>query len=80
MRGLNFLLQANVPDLDEGAFRLLWEKGRERDGILGATREGPHRDDFELRLTVGGAREYGSDGQQRGLCQVLRLAQSAVLS
>lgn len=74
--GPELLLQANVPDLDEGAFRLLWEKGRERDGILGATREGPHRDDFELRLTVGGAREYGSDGQQRGLCVALRLAQA----
>ncbi|MGC6455525.1 MAG: DNA replication/repair protein RecF [Coraliomargaritaceae bacterium] len=74
--GPELFFKANVTNSGEEAFRLLWEKGRERDSILGSTREGPHRDDFELRLTVGGAREYGSDGQQRALCVALRLAQA----
>ncbi|RPG86378.1 MAG: DNA replication and repair protein RecF [Coraliomargarita sp. TMED73] len=74
--GPELFFKANVTDSDAEAFRLRWEEGREQDGILGATRQGPHRDDFELRLTVGGAREYGSDGQQRALCVALRLAQA----
>lgn len=48
---------------------------RKRDSILGATQKGPHRDDFAIGLEVGGARDYASDGQQRGLCVALRLAQ-----
>lgn len=74
--GPELLFKANVTDSGEEAFRELWERERERDSILGSTRHGPHRDDFELRLTVGGAREYGSDGQQRALCVALRLAQA----
>lgn len=59
----------------EGYLRVLRE-GRERDRILGATQRGPHRDDFLLSLKDGGAREYASDGQQRGLCVALRIAQA----
>lgn len=51
--------------------------GRERDKILGATQRGPHRDDFSLSISTGGAREYASDGQQRGLCVALRIAQAS---
>ncbi len=54
-------------------------ESRERDRLLGATQAGPHRDDFHLSLHVGGAREYGSDGQQRGLCVALRIAQARML-
>lgn len=50
---------------------------RQRDTILGATQKGPHRDDLEMALKVGGAKEYASDGQQRGLCVSLRIAQAA---
>lgn len=74
--GPELSFKPNVTECGDAAFRLLWEQGRERDSILGSTRHGPHRDDFELRLTVGGAREYGSDGQQRALCVALRLAQA----
>ncbi len=74
--GPELSFKPDVTEPDEEAFRLLWERSRERDGILGSTRHGPHRDDFELRLSVGGAREYGSDGQQRALCVALRLAQA----
>jgi len=45
--------------------------------VIGATQRGPHRDDFNLSLNVGGAREYASDGQQRGLCVALRIAQAS---
>lgn len=51
---------------------------RPRDIILGATQKGPHRDDLEMALQVGGAKEYASDGQQRGLCVSLRIAQAAL--
>ena len=61
---------------DEEQVRRFLHEGRERDAILGSTQKGPHRDDFEFRLGVGGAREYASDGQQRGLCVALRIAQA----
>ena len=51
---------------------------RKRDEILGSTQKGPHRDDFGLALQIGGAREYASDGQQRGLCVALRIAQACL--
>ncbi|MGB1128063.1 MAG: DNA replication/repair protein RecF [Opitutales bacterium] len=55
-------------------------RARNRDEILGSTQRGPHRDDFGLALQVGGAREYASDGQQRGLCVALRIAQACLFS
>lgn len=60
------------------AFRHLYAENRNKDRLLGATQKGPHRDDYALNLAVGGAKEYGSDGQQRGLCVALRMAQAAV--
>ena len=59
------------------AFRRLYAENRNKDRLLGATQKGPHRDDYALNLSVGGAKEYGSDGQQRGLCVALRIAQAA---
>ena len=58
--------------------RMLYEN-RERDTIVGSTQRGPHRDDFHLSLSIGGAKEYASDGQQRGLCVALRIAQACLL-
>ena len=58
-------------------FRRLYAENRNKDRLLGATQKGPHRDDYALNLSVGGAKEYGSDGQQRGLCVALRMAQAA---
>lgn len=51
---------------------------RRRDQIMGSTQKGPHRDDFHLSLSIGGAKEYASDGQQRGLCVALRIAQARI--
>lgn len=66
----------SMPVGDAEAYcRMLYES-RRRDEIMGATQKGPHRDDFSLCLSIGGAREYASDGQQRGLCVALRIAQA----
>jgi DNA replication and repair protein RecF len=48
---------------------------RERDLRMESTQIGPHRDDFSLRLQDHRAREFASEGQQRGLVLALRLAQ-----
>ena len=56
-----------------------WQMDRERDRLLGSTQFGPHRDDLVLRLEGRVAREYGSDGQQRGLVLAMRLAQARYL-
>lgn len=60
------------------AFRRLYAENRNKDRLLGATQKGPHRDDYALNIAVGGAKDYGSDGQQRGLCVALRMAQAAL--
>lgn len=73
---LDFKPSAPIEDLE--AFRRLLYDGRKRDQIIGSTQKGPHRDDFQLNLQVGGAREYASDGQQRGFCVALRIAQARV--
>ena len=62
----------------ESISRLLHDS-RARDTIIGSTQRGPHRDDFHLSLNIGGAKEYASDGQQRGLCIALRIAQAQLL-
>lgn len=62
-------------DSVESVIRMLRES-RQRDSILGSTQKGPHRDDFSLAISIGGAKEYASDGQQRGLCVALRIAQA----
>lgn len=61
------------------AFVALLTKNRERDALLGSTQRGPHRDDFDLLLQGRPAREYASEGQQRGLVLALRFAQAAFL-
>jgi len=74
--GPGLIYRPNVDCHDVEAYRRQLHDGRSRDRIMGATQRGPHRDDFNLSLHVGGAREYASDGQQRGLCVALRVAQA----
>lgn len=52
-----------------------WRKNRARDRSWGSTQRGPHRDDYLLKLNARPAREYASEGQQRGLVLSLRFAQ-----
>lgn len=75
--GPELVFKPNVAATDVDGYRRMLRDGRERDRVLGSTQRGPHRDDFSLALTVGGAREYASDGQQRGLCVALRIAQAS---
>jgi len=75
--GPEMLFKANTDCLDSEDYRRVLHDSRERDRIIGSTQRGPLRDDFNLSLQVGGAREYASDGQQRGLCVALRIAQAS---
>jgi len=70
------------PDTDAdaaSAWLERWARGRVRDRAAGVTQQGPHRDDFSLRLGGRDAREFASEGQQRSLVLALRLAQAAFL-
>ncbi len=73
---LDFKLSVQAEDAD--AVRDLLARNRKRDQIVGSTQKGPHRDDYTLLLDIGGAKEYASDGQQRGLCVALRIAQAQI--
>lgn len=54
-----------------------YEEQRRRDTLMKSTQRGPHRDDLVLKIQGRPAREYASEGQQRGLVLALRLAQVA---
>lgn len=74
--GPSLRYKPRVEDCSREALIALLATQRKRDQILGSTTAGPHRDDFVLSLDIGGASEYASDGQQRGLCVALRIAQA----
>ena len=75
--GPQFRFRPNVDCHDAEAYCRLMHDSRKRDQMMGATQRGPHRDDFNFSLQVGSAREHASDGQQRGLCVALRIAQAS---
>ena len=75
--GPQFIFRPNVDCHDTEAYCRLMHDSRKRDQMIGATQRGPHRDDFDFSLQIGSAREYASDGQQRGLCVALRIAQAS---
>ncbi|WP_309380134.1 DNA replication/repair protein RecF [Cerasicoccus frondis] len=57
------------------AFLKVLEQNTRRDEAMGSTQKGPHRDDLAFKLKGRQARDFASDGQQRGLVVALRLAQ-----
>lgn len=67
--------KVDTPIADAGDFLKLLEQQSRRDEILGSTQRGPHRDDLSFRLKGRPARDFASDGQQRGLVVAFRLAQ-----
>jgi len=71
--------RTNADCSDAESFARLLHDSRRRDTVVGSTQRGPHRDDLHFSLAAGGAREYASDGQQRGLCIALRVAQARLL-
>ncbi len=74
--GFGLAYRPDLPVHEAGEFVRMLRDGRERDRALGATRRGPHRDDLPFTGEAGEARDFGSDGQQRGLLASLRLAQA----
>ena len=64
-------------ETDSAAWRQRLAEGRARDLAFRATLTGPHRDDLELRIGGGAARDFASEGQQRSAVLALRLAQAA---
>lgn len=61
---------------DAAGWRTLFADNRARDAQFRTTLAGPHRDDLEFTLGGRGARDFGSEGQQRSLVLALRLAQA----
>jgi len=64
---------------DQAAWQDLFARERSRDRQVGATRKGPHRDDFALLLNGKDASQFGSEGQQKGLVLALRMAEFSFL-
>ncbi|MBP5255179.1 MAG: DNA replication/repair protein RecF [Lachnospiraceae bacterium] len=73
------------PDVSEEAFAEKLFRNRENDIRNRNTSCGPHRDDFEFRLTLSSgerpadARVYGSQGQQRTAALSLKLAEIEIV-
>jgi DNA replication and repair protein RecF len=55
-------------------------KTREKDGALGRTTVGPHRDELRLTLEARPLRHYGSAGQQRTAAIALRLIEAEAMA
>lgn len=73
--GLDF--RPSAAPADEAGWLALWDRDRNDDARLRATRRGPHRDDFLFRLFGRPAAAVASEGQQRGLVLGLSLAELA---
>lgn len=74
--GPEFGYRVNADCADVESVSRFLRDNRRRDAVIGSTQRGPHRDDMYFSLRIGVAREYASDGQQRGLCVALRIAQA----
>jgi len=57
----------------EEAYFTAFASSLRQDEETGITRRGPHRDDFSLYLQARPARDFASEGQQRGLVLALRM-------
>lgn len=66
--------QASISSIDREAYREMLSKGLKRDVAMGSTLSGPHRDDLHFYMSGRKARDYGSEGQQRGFVLALKLA------
>ena len=68
-------LRSDLDFLSEEDFSRRLNEERFRDRQLGATRRGPHRDDFQFLLDQRDAKTFSSEGQQRGLVLGLRFSE-----
>ena len=70
---LSYLPDSQADDTNQ--WMNLFARERMRDRQVGATRKGPHRDDFALLLNDQNASQFGSEGQQKGVVLALRMAE-----
>lgn len=76
---LAFTFQPDLPVSQPEELMEFWKKRRGQDRVVGMTRRGPHRSDWSFILKEHQAREFASEGQQRGLVLTFRLAQFDLL-
>ncbi len=70
---------ADLDVSDEEGYCRYWHEKRAQDQAAGTTRRGPHRSDWTVQLKGHSVRDYGSEGQQRGIVLALRLSQYDLL-
>jgi DNA replication and repair protein RecF len=71
---LGLAYKTDVPGGAALSYKMLWEKGRERDFYTGHTTVGPHKDDLLVTVKEKEARYFASEGQQRSCIASLRFA------
>lgn len=71
----DFVYAPDAEVTEVGELLELFAEHRERDKLYRATQRGPHRDDYIFKLKGKDAKDFASEGQQRGLVLALRLAQ-----
>jgi DNA replication and repair protein RecF len=76
---VDLVFEADLDEEDEEGYCRYWSERRAQDQIAGTTRRGPHRSDWTVQLKEHSVREYGSEGQQRGIVLALRLSQYDLL-
>lgn len=76
---LAFAFHSDLPATHPEELMEFWKKRRGQDRVVGVTRRGPHRSDWGFILREHPAREFASEGQQRGMVLTFRLAQFDLL-
>jgi DNA replication and repair protein RecF len=65
--------EPSIDEGDAGAYESAFQASWNRDRDTATTNRGPHRDDLGFRLQGHAAREFASEGQQRGIVLALRM-------
>ncbi|MGA1204457.1 MAG: DNA replication/repair protein RecF [Opitutales bacterium] len=67
------VFQPSIDAGDMNSYESVFLASQRRDEESGTTNKGPHRDDLDFRLLGHSARDFASEGQQRGLVLALRM-------
>jgi DNA replication and repair protein RecF len=65
--------EPSIAEADAAAYESVFQASWNRDRDTATTNRGPHRDDLGFRLQGHPAREFASEGQQRGIVLALRM-------
>jgi DNA replication and repair protein RecF len=73
-------LGGELRDVSENTekYKKKFEINREKEKILGVTLSGCHKDDFEIKLNGRAAKLFCSQGQQRSIALVMKLAEGEI--